>query len=88
MWSFLAEMGFVSEEVFEEDSRGARGVVLRAAAEHMIRRAAEHAAGKINGVRALEVGDRVDRKGAGLRSRRGRLITLHSLLGRRHEGTS
>jgi hypothetical protein len=81
-------MRFVGEKVFVECSRGTRRSALGTLAEDMLSGATKHATGETSRVTALEVRDRVNRKCGGPISRRGRLISLHSLLGGRHKRPS
>ena len=69
-------MRFVSEEIFEENSRGAGSVVLRACFEDVIRGAAEHATAKTNRVRTLKFSERINRVLLSV----ARIASLHRLL--------
>ena len=69
-------MRFVSEEIFEENSRGAGSVVLGARFEDVIRGAAEHTTAKTNRIRTLKFSKRIDRVLLSI----ARIVSLYRLL--------
>ena len=67
----------MSEEIFEDNSRGAGSVVLGARFEDVIRGAiTEHTTAKTNGVRTLKFSKRIDRVFLSI----ARIVSLHRLL--------
>lgn len=78
---FFPKVWLMREEVLEEDRGGAGCFVLRATAEDVVGRAAEHTTVEANGIRALKIRDGVDGKssrGGG----RSWLVAVHCLFSR------